>query len=265
MRTQDMLVSEDDIRVAGLRQRMDEFYCSIANYDDFAEPNSKPEFWKPVRQAIEQCLLRQTTCRVLEFGAGKTGFTKAIADLRQQIVFHAQDITSANQDYLASQADKLHIGEITRIEETYDVVFSTFTWEHISNPQTALKHLLGCLNSNGTLIIASPRYDFPFYLSPSVRHLPFKQRIKLGLWLSAQRLKVVGGGKGVFLIHLNPACLNMPWFRDADAIHWVSKYDIQRALPHGFRMTRLSIGASGLKGRLWERIALMFIKIDKCS
>ncbi len=40
MRTQDMLVSEDDIRVAGLRQRMDEFYCSIANYDDFAEPNS---------------------------------------------------------------------------------------------------------------------------------------------------------------------------------------------------------------------------------
>ncbi len=265
MRPQDMLVSEDDSRVADLRQRMDQFYSSITDYTDFAEPNSKLEFWKPVRQAIEQCLLRQDACRVLEFGAGKTGFTKSVADLRQQITFHVQDITSANQDYLAGQADKLYISDILGIDETYDVVFSTFTWEHISNPQIALNHLLGCLNPNGALIIASPRYDFPFYLSPSARHLPLWQRFQIGLWIASRRLKVAGGGKGDFLIHLNPACLNMPWFRDADAIHWVSEFDLRQTLPSEFRLTRLSIGATGLKGRLWEKVALMFIKIDRSS
>lgn len=260
-----MFCTEDDFRVLDLRKRLDNFYASTKEYTAFHEPNLKPEYWQPIKAAAMECLASKGQCRILEFGAGCTGFGTYIKDIRNRVIFDVQDVTAANKHYLSSQADEVHICDVREVQNKYDIIFSTFVWEHVTTPKSVIAHLLNLLNPEGRIFIASPRYDFPFYLSPSAKHLSAFKRVKLSIWLMYRRLLVMLGNRPKFLIHLDPALFYGPWFRDADAIHWVSLWDLKRYLPKGVELRRLHIPAGGLKGRIWEKFCLLFIEIKKLA
>ena len=251
--------SDNDIEA--LHSRMKNFYDSVDNYSAFQEPNSMPEYWQPIREVIQQCIKRKGYCKVLEFGAGMTGFSKYLGDIRSKITFDVQDITDANQDYLLSVADNVYIGDITQIKEYYDIIFSTFVWEHLSQPKQTLDFILQRLNSDGSIFLASPRYDLPFYFPPSGKHLSLPKKVITSIWLLGQRVKTHVARRPQFLIHMDPACLHVNWFRDADAIHWASIYDLTYALPKKFSVTRLRLQSTGIKGLIWEKACLLFVRI----
>jgi SAM-dependent methyltransferase len=253
--------SEDAPAVARLRQRLDAFYAAPGEYDAFAEPNWKPEYWSHIRQAALARIADKGRCRILEIGAGRTSFGRYLAELRPQVEFHAQDVTAANRAYLEAQADAVHIADATEVGGTYDIVFSTFAWEHISSPRRTMLHLLGRLEPGGCVFVASPRYDFPGYLSPSARHLPRTQRVAIAAWLAWRRLRVILGARADFLVHIDPAVLRGRWFRDADAVHWVSLWDLERELGDGHEIRRIRIPATGLRGWFWEKYLLLFVSI----
>jgi 2-polyprenyl-3-methyl-5-hydroxy-6-metoxy-1,4-benzoquinol methylase len=260
-----LFTSENDHRCLDLRKRLDAFYESTKDYTAFQEANYKPEFWESIKNTIKACIIRQNKCRVLEVGAGCTGFSSYIEDIRSDVVFDVQDVTIANQEYLLTQANKVYIGDVQQIQEKYDVIFSTFVWEHITTPKKTLDYLLNLLNPGGSIFIVSPRYDFPFYLSPSSKHLSRFDYFKTSIWLFYQRLKVIFGGQPEFIIHLDPSLFYRPWFRDADAIHWVSIYDLKSYLPKHLKFCRLRIPVQGLKGKIWESFLLLFVEIQKPS
>ena len=244
------LGSEEESRRTDFEKRLQIFYSSVDNYEAFQGENWKPEFWLPIRSTIETTSSRGS-CKVLEIGAGRTGFADYLGDTRQRIEFHVQDITGRNGEYLSRIADKVWLCEATEIVDTYDVIFSTFVYEHMTRPKATLERLLTMLRPNGSIFVASPRYDFPGYLSPSARHLSRARRLELAVQLMLRRLRVLLGGPPAFLIHFEPAAFYGPWFRDADAVHWVSLWDLKRWLPDNAALRPVRISAAGLRGRFW--------------
>lgn len=255
--------TEDDRRAIGLQARLARFYDTTKDYDAFQEPNYKPDFWTPIREEVRRVVARSSRCVVLEFGAGKTRFGDFLEELRASTEFHVQDVTAQNRRHLESQADEVHIGSVQDLRGRYDVIFSTFVWEHLIRPRATLAHLLRLLNPGGTLFIASPRYDFPFYLSPSIRHLPRAARFQIALWLLWKRVRVVVRRRPAFLLHCDPAMFHLPWFRDADAIHWVSLFDLACALGSEWDIERIRIPSSGLRGWFWSTYLLLFVSITR--
>lgn len=256
------LTDEDTLAADTLRRRMHDFYSSIEDYDAFAESSQQPVFWDPIKRELEERARGGARSRVLEFGAGRTGFSEFLGPLRANVEFHVQDITERNRDELARKADKLWFEPLEQLAGAYDVIFSTFVWEHLSRPRASLFALLDLLAPGGSLYLASPRYDLPGYVPPSARHLTRARQLALSTWLSARRLRVALGGAPEFLLHSSPACLSRPWFRDADAIHWVSRLDL-RAVEPDYRVEDIDVAATGLKQWVWSRFALLFVRIRK--
>jgi SAM-dependent methyltransferase len=240
-----------------------EYYDKNKDYPAFIEENNKPEFWAPIKKEISEIVAEKGNCKVLEFGAGRTSFPNYIKELRQKICFDAQDITSTNYDYLKNITDNVFQNTVTDITGSYDIIFSTFVWEHIPNPKFVLKHLLSILSPGGRLFIASPCYDFPFYISNSAKHLPLSWKFALSIWLLYRRFRSSYFLEPDFIVHLDPALFHLPFWRDIDAVHWVSTQDIKLSLPDGFIMDRVRIGSRGLKMKFWEKYLIMFAKISK--
>ncbi|MDB5321129.1 MAG: hypothetical protein JWN40_2760 [Phycisphaerales bacterium] len=261
MLTKRDFATETDPRTPELRQKLDQFYDSAADYASFEAPSEKPEFWGPIREEASRILQSKGQCDILEFGAGRTSFGTFLGELRRDIRYHVQDVTARNSDHLRTQADSVHIGDVRTISAAYDVIFSTFVWEHITTPKAVLDHLLSLLKPGGSLFIISPRYDFPFYISPSGRHYGRLRQLQVGIWLLWRRMRVWAGGDADFLIHLNPALLHRPWFRDADAIHWASWWDLVRYLKGKFVLRRHRLVVSGLSHWLWAKYLLLFVQI----
>lgn len=166
---------EHDPRVAELRARLDAFYAKPDTYESFDRPLDQSRYWRPVFRRIREILERpgrgEEPVRVLEIGSGRTSFPGALDDLRENVHFTAQDITEANLDHLNSVADRVHVGDVLELGERFDVMFSTFVWEHITNPREVLEWKLSHLNPGGSVFIFCPRYDAPGYVPPSARHL----------------------------------------------------------------------------------------------
>lgn len=257
------LATEDDPRVGELRTRLERFYASTTEYPDFrVESNSKPEFWAPVREEVRRLLVSRDRCRVLEFGAGRTAFGAFLGELRPRVRFEAQDITAQNREYLSTRADAVHIADLRTLAGPYDVILSTFVWEHLTSPRATLDALLRMLSPGGSLFIACPRYDMPGYVPPSARHYGVAGRLGVACRLATRRF--FPASVSSFPIHLEPKVFFRPWTRDADAVHWVAMNDFFN-LPQGYSCRRLRIPVRGVRARIWERFLLAFVQITRAE
>lgn len=222
-----IFADESDVSVTALRARMDAFYATTISYDAFQATARKDDEWRHVGEAIRERLRHRPRCKVLEFGAGRTGFGDYLGDLRPFVEFTAQDVTSANAEFLRTQADHVCIGPIGDVPGTFEVIFSTFVLEHVSDPRATLERLFGMLDRGGVLLLFCPRYDFPFYFSHSADHYTIGRRLRIGFQVLAHRLRTLIGGPPAFLIHPDPSVFHLPFANDRDAIHWVSLLDLR--------------------------------------
>ena len=147
----------------------------------------------------------------------------------------------------------------------FDIIFSTFVWEHIAEPQATLDYLLERLAPGGSLFLFSPRYDVPGYVPPALRHLPRFYSLWLSLWLQVTRLSTLLGGRAKFWIVTDPALFHVtPWFRDADAVHLVSRHDLTLYLKDkNVTIKDCWPALSGVKARLLERFLKLCVEIKK--
>ncbi len=254
------LSREDAPQCAQLRARMDLFYQTTRDYEAFQHPNEMPEQWGYVRAAIEERLRTQPRCRVLEIGAGRSNFAVRLGDLRQRVEYTTQDVTRSNEDHLAVMADHVHFGSALEIEGRYDVIFSTFVLEHVSDPRRTLEKLFELLSEHGRLFIFCPRYDFPFYLPHSADHFGRARRLGTSLMLLAIRLGALVARRPLFLVHTDPAVFHMGCDRDRDAVHWVSLWDLEFFFQHRARLQRLKLQAGNFK----DWVVKNFLQVNLC-
>jgi SAM-dependent methyltransferase len=254
-----ILTDEDSPEVKELRDRMDAFYATCPTYSAFQEPTQKLDEWNHVKAAIAEIVAARGRCRVLEFGAGLSGFSDFLGELRRSVELTIQDVTPVNAAFLALRADHLHIGSIMEISGGFDVIFSTFVLEHVSDPRATLEKLMGLLSPGGSLFVFCPRYDFPFYISHSADHYSRARRLLLGLRVICTRLWSLLARRPAFLIHLDPAMLHMEWRMDRDAIHWASLIDLRLF----FR--KLSIHAGSWKDWVVKKLLRINVRFVKAG
>lgn len=260
---------ETDPTVAVLRKRLDSFYqASDNNYQAFESTSRQDDYWELVLDTIRRLDLPRREgrqCRVLEFGAGRTGFAESLGSLRGGVYFAAQDVTERNHEHLHCVADRVYIGDVASIEESFDVIFSTFVWEHVTHPKATLDKLLKRLKPGGSLFLFCPRYDWPGYVPPALRHLDHLKGLWLSFWLQLSRLPSRLRSEGSFYIVKEPAVFHVPaWFRDSDAVHLVSRGDLRAY----FRGHELNIrdcwpDKGSFRRNLLERVLKLSVEIRK--
>lgn len=222
------LIREWEPEAVALQKRMQQFYDSYREYNAFRAPNNSDHFWPVLFPDIRQ-FKSDRRCRILEFGAGYTGFPGYLrqAGLRDRVHLTLHDVTRLNAEWLASEGDAAVIGPVSAISGEYDIIFSTCVLEHMANPAGGLEHLWRLVAAGGSLVLMSPRYDWPFYLPPSCDHLTRIARLALGIRVLACRIRTILGGNPQFLLLENLAMFHLPWTQDRDAVHLVSQYDLQ--------------------------------------
>jgi SAM-dependent methyltransferase len=184
---------------------------------------------------------------VLEFGAGRTGFAESIGPLRDRVHLTVQDVTPVNADYLRLQADQVHIGKISDLRGPFDVIFSTFVLEHITDPKSTLETIFKLLEPGGSLLLFCPRYDVPFYLSHSADHYGWLVRLRMAAAVCWRRFATVVTGRPAFVIHSDPAILHLGWRMDRDAIHWASLIDLRVFFRDRGKLEKLAIRSGSFR------------------
>ena len=258
-----VLTDESDPMVDQLRSRLDAYYQSASDYVAFEQVNAKPDYWKPVIERARSIAAERGHCDMLEIGSGMTGFPDALNDDSGRISFSAQDVTSRTEEHLRSVADTVYISDLSEITDHFDVIFSTFVFEHITSPNATLQHMLGLLKPGGSIFIACPRYGFPLYVPPSARHYGRLKRMRVMTSFLARRIRGWITGKPAFVIHTDPAILTNPFYIDADAVHWPSIRDIRQSLPSGYSLRRVDLDIKGLRGLLYKKLMLISVEIRK--
>jgi SAM-dependent methyltransferase len=259
-----------------LEARMQAYYAAVPDYPAFHAASEHPLEWGQVLAELRKRRANASPLAILEFGAGRSGFPTW---LRQQlesaaagptVTITCQDVTATNRTHLQQVADAVVISPLQEgvlPQFSFDIVFSTHCFEHVARPEQLLHTLTGLLKPGGSLLLFAPRYDLPLYLSPSAGDLCFPQRLLLSLRLLAIRLFSRLRSTPAFVLDTKPACLDRPYRRDADAIHWVSSHDLHLfARRHGLAITELNVSrhASPLsKQWLIDQFGKLAIRLHK--
>ena len=240
-----------------LKNKLDAFYSTVSDYSAFETPSEQVHCWEHVADKIRALMKNDGQVKVLEIGAGRSGFGQYLSDkgLRNACVWTAQDVTRQNSAWLETNADHVIFGDIesAAIDDSYHIVFSTFVLEHVVEPAFHLNTLAGLVKKEqGTLFIFCPRYDFPGYLVPSSRHLSKLLRLQFMAYSFISRIKTMVTGKPVFLIQTDLAAFHQPFFTDADAVHWASLLDLKCfARQQGAVFNTLKIGNPTFPSKDW--------------
>jgi len=235
--------SGDEPSVVEMKRRLEEFYSTTTTYDAF---NSTPEhsgYYARIVPIIDELSKCRSVVHVLELGSGRSTLADHLGERRAAVHVTAQDITASNELYLRQRCDDVFIGDIEKLVGPYDVVFSLFVLEHVSAPEVWLSHIDRILAPGGYHVVVCPRYDVLGYTCPSLRHLSLTKRWATALQLMSSRLAVLMGGAPTFWVNTDPAVFHTVWYRDADAVHLVSKWDVDRwhsERGYGIRSIRLS-------------------------
>jgi len=201
-----------------IESRMNNFYANYASYTAYQQESCAPEFWSLIRQAVPASTDQKLT--VLELGAGKTGAYKYFS-ANNGYLLHAHDINGRNHSHYGEKG--VCIAEpIVESSSKYDIIFSSYVFEHVSRPEDFIRDAMRALKPGGSLFILCPNYDL-FARNPSFDNLkPIKRRF-LRFYLFAY-CRIAGAfSKPHFILNNNPAIFDMDWSTDRDALHVVSK------------------------------------------
>lgn len=258
-----------------LREKLDAFYCTATEYTAFQTPSDQRNCWNHVIVCIKDRLKGNSASKlkVLEVGAGRTGFGRYLEDhkLRGAVEFHAQDVTRYNEKWLRREADASFFGDILTVAlpQGYDIIFSTYVLEHVTDPPAHLEKIWSLLanhQNGGNLFIFAPRYDFPGYLCPSARHLSTFCQLKLSMRSFCARLIAFFSNQPQFLIQTDLAVFHGPFYLDSDAVHWVSQHDLKIwATNRKASFTTLRIGNPSFTSKDWviKRLCTTALQIQK--
>jgi len=247
-----------------LAGRLSDFYGTTTDYVAFSAPSNQTRLWSHLASELRERLTDKPDrkIRILEVGAGRSGLGEYLQSLalRQQVELHAQDVTAQNAQWLEERFDSLTIGSVEDVPGEFDFVISSYVLEHVTNPRAFLDSLWSKLAPGGVIMVTCPRYDAPFYLPPSVDHLPAPTRLRLACYAVWRRLVTLITRQPAWLVLKDPAVFHLPFSIDRDAVHWVSWFDIRAHWPQA---TRLTLTSGSIADWIAKNLLTVGFRMDK--
>ncbi|MGL6096518.1 MAG: class I SAM-dependent methyltransferase [Fimbriiglobus sp.] len=254
----------DHPAIRELRARLDQFYASVDGYTAFEHTPNRDPLYGYLCQRLRGLGAGGRTPRVLELGAGRTGFPEYLRQAGLAVDFTAQDVTPKNRDHLAAACQAVVVGDIADVPGEFDLILSTYVFEHVASPRQFLEAVDRRLAPGGSHVVVCPRYDAPGYVCPSLRHHGPARRAAFAVLLAASRVLTAIDRRPRFWVNPDPAMFHQPWFRDADAIHIVSQLDVEawhRA--QGYRVVPTRLPSRGRKEVLRDRLITVSLDCRK--
>jgi SAM-dependent methyltransferase len=254
-------------QITVLERRLGDFYNTTNDYAAFNTPNEHPAWLKLVAEEIRRKFLRHgARIRVLEAGAGLgSAFDKVGGLERSMLHYTAQDISLRVKGRLDAVADSVHLGPLRTLDGQFDLIFSLFVLEHVASPEEFLTQVTRLLVPSGTHVVVCPRYDFPGYVCPSMRHLGPVQLFGVeARRLARNALTRCRAGRPSFWVNTDPSLFHQKWRRDTDAVHIVCQSDlVQWHRRRGYRARQLVPQSAGLLDLFIKRFATVCFAFDK--
>ena len=246
--------------LAELRHAMLRFYYSDGSYYERAASSDKARFYAEVVSATG--LSHKKGAAVLELGVGTPSFPAYCPARGIVIDYECQDVVPWTRnacrpvDLVPKEA--FHHGDFLelRFGRRYELVFSTFMWEHVVRPKRFAEKIQDLVSPGGYAVFINPKYDFPLYVNPAMRHFPFHKILAFKLKTSVAVL--VGPGRPQFNMIGTPRCLVESYERDYDGVHNVLERDLDLTFS-GWRKIRLRPKLTSLRGRIFERLILLAV------
>ena len=262
----DLIHEAQGPAVAALETRLVDFYNTFTGYDAFRSSPEYPVLWGEVLRLARARREAARPCRVLEIGAGRSGFGKFLREqgAREEIHLTSQDITTANLAHLRESSDEVFTGNIDRLEGTWDLIFHSYVYEHLCRPREFNERLWSHLAPGGYLLIQCPRYDFPLYFPPAWDHLPLPAKLWQTLKLLAGDLAAAGARTGSrFTIFSDPAVFHLPFVRDRDAVHRVRKSDLRALFGDRATLREFDLAPGSLKDWIVKKLLTLRVTLEK--
>lgn len=262
------LISESDRdEIAGLESRLLQFYNTCPTYPAFAQTSDYPALWQEVHARASSIARQRGACRILEIGAGRSGFGRFLqaqgADDRLHLT--SQDITATNLAHLRETSHAVVTENIDRLQGSWDVIFHSYVYEHLCRPREFNEVLWRHLNSGGYLLLQSPRYDFPLYFPPCLDHLTLAVKLRQALSLIGKDLRSALGAGPHFTIFSDPSVFHLPFRRDRDAVHRVRRSDLLRLFAGRAEVANFHLAAGGWKDWIVKTFLTLRITLRKVS
>lgn len=259
------LIHEDQApAIARLETRLVEFYNTFTGYDAFNAPPEYPVLWGEILRLARAGTARP--CRVLEIGAGRSGFGQYLRaqGARDDVHLTSQDITTANLEHLRENSDEVITGNIDRLEGSWDLIFHSYVYEHLCRPREFNERLWSLLSPGGHLVIQCPRYDFPLYFPPCWDHLSLSAKLWQTLRLAGSDLAAAfGRGASRFTVFSDPAVFHLPFVRDRDAVHRVRKSDLRWLFGARANVREFDLVPGSLKDWIVKKLLTLRMVLEK--
>lgn len=260
------LFCRDEQEAGQLAGRLRGFYATTDDYVAFHAPSNQTLLWGHLSAALEDVARRKPgrRIRVLEAGAGKSGLAEFLVTQgwRGRVELHAQDVTAQNKLWLEERFDGLTVGEIDEVSSVFDLIVSSYVFEHVTDPRAFLDSLWSKLAPGGVIMMTCPRYDAPFYLPPSVDHVAAPAKLALACHVVWRRLVTLLTHQPAWLVLKDPAVFHLPFFRDRDAVHWVSWFDIRAHWPQA---TRLKLASGSLSDWVAKNLLTVGFRVQRSA
>jgi SAM-dependent methyltransferase len=238
----------DDPRIQRLLDRLGDFYRRGADYPAFQGVVEHQREWATMMPIIDELLRHKERIAVLELGAGRSGFGEALGARRPRVEYHVQDVTAVNADHLQSLADRVYLDPVDSISGEYDLIWSSYVFEHVATPIPFLENVRRLLVPGGWHLMFCPRYDNPAYVCPSLRRQRLLSRCAAVMQVCSGQALSLLDGKARFYVNTDPALFHGAWYRDADAVHVVTRRAVELwHARNAFRCRRLEPRATTFK------------------
>lgn len=262
------LISEKQaVEISTLETRLIDFYNTCKVYPAFSRPSEYPDLWQQVLRVADQIKLERGGCRILEIGAGRSGFGDFLKKSGKSKEFHltSQDITAANVEFLRGTSDAVVTDNLDRLVGTWDVIFHSYAYEHLCRPREFNETIWGHLSVGGYLLIQCPRYDFPLYFPPCFDHLPFTKKLWHAFALAGKDFVSTVSARPQFTVFSDPAVFHLPFHRDRDAVHRVRRSDVRLLFANRAEISDFSVAAGGVKDWIVKNLLTLRVILRKTS
>ncbi|MGC4095637.1 MAG: methyltransferase domain-containing protein [Nitrospira sp.] len=252
-----LFITEDqEAELQDLTDRMRDFYRTEQNYSAYQVASHQPALWSEVIRRAMESKGETPRARVLEIGAGRSGFGQwCRTNGGQDIHITSHDINERNREFLLEHSDEFFTGPAEEIRGQWDCIFHSYVLEHVTRPKAFLISAFNNLKQGGCHLFQCPRYDAPFYLPPALDHLSKGSKVLAAFSALASSTP--------FRIVKDPSVFHLGYYRDRDAIHLVRRRDIEELHRDHAQVSDFSVITGGWKEWLMMRVITMRMVIRK--